>query len=108
MLLYRSAADNILVILMYQAFQWRIQRPGGAGGGDKKHQICVVTFSCHLYYDLFSQGMGKAWPPWPPPLDPLLHLGPSMGSTAILKEGKKLYRVFFHYLCVYRLKMLRS
>ena len=35
--------------------QHRIQQPDGGGGG-KKHEIYVVAFGGHLFYDLFLQG----------------------------------------------------
>ena len=42
-----------------------------AGWGWFKHEIYAAAFGGHLFYDLFSQGRGEAWPPRPPP-DPLL------------------------------------
>ena len=40
--------------------------------GSKKHEIYVAAFGGHLFYDLFVQGLGGAWHPRPPTLDPLL------------------------------------
>ena len=34
--------------------------------GGEKHEIYVAAFGGHLFYDLFSQGWGGAWPPRPP------------------------------------------
>ena len=41
----------------------------GRVGGAKKHEIYVVAFGGHLFYDLFVQGWG-AMAPSAPPLDP--------------------------------------
>ena len=46
---------------------------GRVRGGGEKHEIYMGPFGGHIFYDLFSQGQGGAWPPRPPPLDPLLH-----------------------------------
>ena len=43
-----------------------IQRPGR--GGAKKHEIYGAAFGGHLFYDLFLQGWGGAWPPRHPPI----------------------------------------
>ena len=39
--------------------------------GAEKHEIYAAAFGGHLFYDLFLQGQGGPWPPWPP-LDLLL------------------------------------
>ena len=36
------------------------------GEGGKKHEIYAGAFGGHLFYDLFSQGRGRVWPPRPP------------------------------------------
>ena len=38
-----------------------------AGGGGKKHEIYVVAFGGHLFYDLFLQGKEGHDPLGPPP-----------------------------------------
>ena len=47
---------------------------GWVRGGAEKHEIYVTAFGGHLFYDLFSQGWGGAWPPRPPgsATDPML------------------------------------
>ena len=36
-------------------------------GGAKKHEIYGAAFGGHLFYDLFLQGWGGAWPRRHPP-----------------------------------------
>ena len=31
-------------------------------GGGEKHEIYAAVFGVHLFYDLFLQGWGRAWP----------------------------------------------
>ena len=38
-----------------------------AAGGPKKHEIYMAAFGGHLFYDLFVQGWGGAWPSRHPP-----------------------------------------
>ena len=47
---------------------------GRIRGQAEKHEIYAATFGGHLFYDLFIQVRGGAWPPRP--LDPLLPPSP--------------------------------
>ena len=51
-------------------FQHRIQRPGGEGARNKKHEIYIAAFGGHHFYDLFVQSWGGGMAPSAPPLPP--------------------------------------
>ena len=50
------------------------------GRGAKKHEIYVAAFGGHLFYDLFVQGWGGAWPPRHPP-------GSATGKVTVLVDN---------------------